>query len=146
MKPMHLPSAVTTLALFAACAFGASACESPPGGPQNVYTVDAQNQIQVSEGNDQLAAKLEMKDVRSKRLPDGRLMFQFELHNKSGSHTRFAWAVDWFDTAGFKVADAARHWEPVNLGGNGFQTIQITGPTPAANMFRLQVTSPDEVK
>jgi hypothetical protein len=33
----------------------------------------------------------------------------------------------------------------VNLGGNGFTVIQKTGPTPAANSFKLQVTSPDEV-
>lgn len=132
-------------ALILAATLVAGGCETPPGGPQNIYDVTEGTQTGELIGNTTLQSSLQIENLRSKRLEDGRLMVQFELHNRTSSHLRFAWAIDWFDAAGFKVGDTTRHWDPVNLGGNGFTVIQKTGPTPAANSFKLQVTTPDEV-
>jgi uncharacterized protein YcfL len=129
-------------------AFALSACagQSSVGGTQNVYS-GAEHQTELGKvfGNSYLSRALTIQNYRSKRLDDGRLEIQFELFNDSDQNLRFAWAIDWFDAQGFKVADATRHWAPVQLGGGGFTTIQQTAPTPAAENFKLQVTSPNEV-
>lgn len=138
----------TSSIIAAALALAAGACigQSSVGGTQNVYS-GAENQAELGQlvGNPHLARSLKIQNYRSKRLEDGRLMIQFELFNDGDQNLRFAWAIDWFDAQGFKVADATRHWAPVQLGGGGFTTIQQTAPTAAAENFKLQVSSPNEV-
>ncbi|MCK6447863.1 MAG: YcfL family protein [Planctomycetes bacterium] len=130
-----------------ALAVSACAGQNSVGGTQNVYSgAEGQGELGAVVGNDYLSHALKIQNYRSKRLEDGRLMIQFELFNDTDQNLRFAWAIDWFDAQGFKVADASRHWAPVQLGGGGFTTIQQTGPTPAAENFKLQVTSPNEVR
>ncbi|MBI5433403.1 MAG: YcfL family protein [Planctomycetes bacterium] len=137
-----IPFATALLAL----AVSACAGQSSVGGTQNVYS-GAENQAELGQvfGNSYLSRALKIQNYRSKRLDDGRLAIQFELFNDSDQNLRFAWALDWFDAQGFKVADTTRHWAPIQLGGGGFTTIQQTGPTPTAENFKLQVTSPNEV-
>ena len=138
---------VRPIALFAlACIVGACAGQTSTGGTQNVYAVsEHQKELPEVSGNAYLARSLKIQNYHSKRLDDGRLAIQFELFNDTGENLRFAWAIDWFDAQGFKVADATRHWAPIQLGGGGFTTVQQTAPTPAAENFKLQVTSPNEV-
>ena len=140
MNAMHYSAAALALAL------SACAGQSSVGGNQNIYSSpDKQSELGQVIGNEYLARSLKLQNYRSKRLDDGRLAIQFELFNDSDQNLRFAWALDWFDAEGFKVADATRHWAPVQLGGGGFTTIQQTAPTPTAENFKLQVTSPNEV-
>jgi uncharacterized protein YcfL len=132
------------LAAFACTALFACASQN---GTQNVITgKEGDHKEDVVVGNSYLAAYLTTTSHKSKRLDDGRLMVQFELHNEQQQHVKFAWAIDWYDAQGFHIADATRHWEPVTLGGGGFIPIQITAPTVSATTYKLQVQSPDEVR
>jgi uncharacterized protein YcfL len=121
------------------------ACTAIPGS-QNSYRGESGSlQMQRIEGNELLARDLSILNPRSK-LEDGRRVIQFELKNNRTSQLRFAWAVDWYDRSGFRVSDTTRHWEPIALGGGGSTTLTIRGPSPEADGWNLQVTSPDEVQ
>ena len=125
----------------------AGACTSTPRGSQNAYEGgEGQAELERIEGNKTLARALDVRDVRTRRNEDGRLVVQFELKNTRSNALRFAWAADWFDQAGFRIDDTTRHWEPVSLGGYGSTYLTLTSPTPAAGSWKLQVTSPDEVR
>ena len=124
----------------------AAGCSSTPHGYQNSYrSSEGEHTMQSVEGNETLKRDLAIRDVRSKREND-RLLVQFELVNTRSEALSFAWAVDWYDQAGFHVQDNTRRWEPIALGGFGTQILTILGPTPAATSWNLQVTSRDEVQ
>ena len=71
---------------------------------------------------------------------------QFDLVNTRSTQTEFAWAIDWFDDSGFQIANTARHFEPMALGGGAVVTLNVVGPTPSASSWRLNVTSRNEVQ
>jgi uncharacterized protein YcfL len=134
-------------ALCALALLGSTACRSTPKGEQNTYTgTEGSMEIGRIEGNQTLASRLRIVDPKSRRLDDGRLQVQFELHNSSSNMTEFAWTVDWFDDSGFLVPVASRYYEPVALGGGAWKTLTITAPTPAAVSWRLGITSRNEVQ
>jgi uncharacterized protein YcfL len=143
MRPQRR-SAPRWLALVAGLCL-LTACESTPRGSQNQYQGREGGQMTAIEGNPSLARSLSIKNPLHKRQSD-RLVVQFELANTRSNPLRFAWAIDWFDAAGFRIADNTRHWEPVRLGGEGMTIVQVVAPTPEAASWKLQVTSPDEVR
>ena len=137
----------TQLLSAALAALALTACTTTPRGSQNAYSGAAgTHSMESIEGNKQLASTLRILDPRSRRNADGRMALQFELKNTTPNALQFAWAVDWFDAGGFRIDDVTRHWEPVNLGGHGSTILKLTSPTPAAESWKLHVTSRDEVK
>ena len=128
----------------------ATACSTPRSAkPVNTYEggaqVAAEGEVEpYITGDRQLARDLLIKDVRSK-VVDGRLSVQFMLHNKRNRDVSFEWNVDWFDASGFEV-DAPDNWRPAVVSGNELTTLGITGPTPAAAMWRLALRRPSSVR
>ena len=114
------------------------ACTSSPGGPQNTYTFREGAPLELIEGNRQLAASLKIKNVQSKHLDDGRLLSQFELVSVDARRLHIDWAVEWFDASGMALPMPGA-WQPLEIGGMGMETIQITAPKPEASSWRLAV-------
>ena len=73
------------------------------------------------------------------------LVVQFELHNKRGSQMNLEWSVEWTDEQGLKI-DTNENWRPLAIGGKGYETIQITAPTPSARGWKLKVQKPNPVR
>ena len=69
---------------------------------------------------------------------EDRLHVQFNLKNKKTSDLAIEWAIEWFDSAGFRI-DVPHNWKATKLVGQGFETIARTAPTPEAAGFRLGV-------
>ena len=114
------------------------ACTSSPGGPQNTYTFREGAPLEEVQGNPQLAAVLKIKNIQGKRLDDGRLMSQFELVSLDSRQQHIDWTVEWFDASGMALPMPGA-WTPLEIGGKGVETIQITAPKPEAASWRLAV-------
>jgi uncharacterized protein YcfL len=136
---MH-PTRIPWLLVLAA----ALACSTPPRGSQNEIRGSEHGQIVTSEKNRALAQRLAIVNPLHRRR-DGYLEVQFELQNKESRAIDFAWAIDWFDQAGFHI-DAGRQWKPVSIGGFGSTTLTAVAPHPDATSWKLQITSRDEVQ
>lgn len=136
--PMRF-AAVLAGALFAC------ACATAPFGPQNTYSGrEGAMEIEREIGNSELAAHLELRDIRAERR-DGRLHVQFELNSELTGAAHIEWMAEWFDERGFLI-DVPRHWEPVTIGPRGHQSCTIVGPTPSASAWKLSVRPRNEVK
>ena len=134
-------------ALLAACAGLFSGCKAfePRGTAQNTYIGKEDGaELESLEGDPRLANDLVLEDMRSERR-DGRLFVQFNLKNTTNSNLAFEWTMEWFDTSGFKIS-TAEHWTPVAIGGQGYETITQTAPTPDANSYRLSFRKPNSVR
>jgi uncharacterized protein YcfL len=121
------------------------ACTTTPRGSANRYEGREGGQMEAVEGNQELARKLALKNVLSKR-EDGRMIVQFDLTNKKSTRLEFAWTIEWLDAAGFVIPGSDRHWEPISMGGYAVETLTAVAPRPEATQWRLQVTSRNEVK
>lgn len=143
MNP-SIHSILRTLSLGTLCLALAS-CTTTPRGSQNSYQAGGPKvDLQRIEGNKTLANRLRIQNPLEKTV-DGRKVAQFELKNTTSSNLNFAWAVDWFDEDGFRIADQ-RVFEPVSLGGYGSTFLTITAPRAGERLsWRLTVTSRDEV-
>jgi uncharacterized protein YcfL len=117
-----------------------ASCRSQ-GTSQDTYVGGEGGEIEKIGGTSGVSDSLVMLGLVSERRDD-RLHVQFELHNKRGSNLAFEWSVEWFDEGGFKVA-FPQHWKAVSLGGKGYETIAVTGPTPAASSWRLALRKPN---
>ena len=120
----------------------ATSCQSR-GTSQDTYLGGEGAETKRIEGTSGISGSLEMVGVHSERR-DGRLFVQFELHNKRGSNLAFEWSAEWFDDGGFKI-DWPDHWTPAMITGKGFEVISLTGPTPNATSWRLNVQKPNSV-
>jgi uncharacterized protein YcfL len=146
MDPKRTFRTVLTLALGAATA-AAVACTSPQRtGSANQVVGTSDGAMEEIVGNARLARQLEIQNPRSRRLDDGRLEVEFDLQNTTSSTLEFAWSVLWYDRDGFRVDDSTYHWRPTTLGGDAVSTLKLVSPTPESDQWRLQVTSPDEVR
>ena len=134
--------AATAAALVLALTAG---CASSFHGSQNTYTGDETGEILATEANRGLARQLQIVNPRHKD-QGGYMLIQFDLENRGSRQLDFAWAVDWFDGAGFHIDANQRVWKPVSIGGYGSTTLQAVAPHPEASSWKLQVTSRDEVK
>jgi hypothetical protein len=139
MTPKY-PTWIPWLAVLGA----ALACSTPPRGHQSSYRGSEHGEIVASEKNRALAQRLAILNPLHKR-QDGYLQVQFELENRESRALDFAWAIDWFDQAGFHI-DAGRQWKPLSLGGYGSTTLTAVAPHPDATSWKLQITSRDEVQ
>ena len=142
---METKRQTTLFACAAALALGA--CTAPQrSGSANQMSGNVDGSIEEIIGNSRLSRNLAIQDPRSRRLEDGRLEVEFDLQNTTSSTVEFAWSVLWYDSDGFRVDDSTYHWQPETLGGNALRTLKLVSPTPNTDQWRLQVTSPDEVR
>jgi uncharacterized protein YcfL len=123
-----------------------SACTSTgKGGPQRTLQgSEGLPGMTELDGGQTLRNDLDILHVVSTRKGDY-LVVQFELHNKRGGQINLEWNVDWFDETGLLVG-TNENWRPLAIGGRGFEMIQITAPTPAADSWRLKVQKPNPVR
>lgn len=115
------------------------------GTAQNTYSGGEGLETEEHVGSPSLKRKLEMVDIRSERREDGRLRVQFELHNNGGTNLSFEWAAVWMNDRGFRI-DVPEHWTPVSIPGHGYEIVNLTGPTPDASQWRLQVQLPNSAE
>jgi len=132
------------LALLAGLALTAG-CASHHRGHQSTWEGGQDGKIVVSETNKALAQRLKIVNPISKD-QNGYMLIQFELQNRESRQVDFAWAVDWFDQAGFHIDSNQRHWQPTSIGGFGSTTLTAVAPHPDATSWKLQITSRDEVE
>jgi uncharacterized protein YcfL len=97
------------------------------------------------EGNPELARALKMTNVVVTTRNDLKLV-SLQLVNQRSHELRFQWTVDWYDRDHVYVGGAPRHWEPMTLVANGSMPISFVAPSPAAESFVLQFSTPDEVR
>ena len=142
MRPTQ--SKALTLALSAAALLAWSAGCASRGGPTNTYTGGPGEPTEEQIASEALQRDLEIL-VRSSARRDGFLICQFDLHNKRASDIQLEWSVDWFDADGLEIQVQER-WRPQVISGGGFETVQITGPTMAAERWRLAVRRPNPVR
>ncbi len=150
MQSKRIPGIVRTTSqalVLASVATALTACTSAErSGSANQITGSGSGQIEEVTGNSRLSRQLAIENPRSRRLDDGRLEVEFDLQNTTSSTLEFAWSVFWYDRDGFRVKDATYHWQPETLGGDALRTLTLVAPTPEADQWRLQVTSPDEIR
>ncbi|MCZ6598814.1 MAG: YcfL family protein [Planctomycetota bacterium] len=121
-----------------------TACTSSRAGPGNMLEGGEGVGIEEHYGSSQLKRELEILNPRTERR-DGRLVCQFDLHNKKTSQLAFEWTVEWFDASDFKI-DWNENWRPMTIGGMGYETLTIHAPTVEARRWRLQVRKPSPVR
>ena len=137
---------ITAWGIALAVCLASFACRvsAPRGTAQNTYAGDESGEVTETIGDPTLARELVMESIRTERR-DERLFVQFNLRNTKNNNLSFEWAILWFDTRGFAL-DTPRHWTPAALGGQGFETISRTAPTPEADGFRLGFRKPNVVR
>lgn len=138
-RPMRIAASLVVLsALLAACASG-------KGGPQTTLQggESTPGMVELDSGM-ALSNDLEVQHLNQGRR-GGFLVAQFDLHNKRGSTLAIEWSVEWFDEHGLKI-DTNESWRPLVIGGRGFETLQITAPTAAAEEWRLKFQKPNPVR
>jgi len=129
----------TSWVLLAACG-----TNPPRGTATNAYTTDASGKEEQFIGDRDLAAKFVLLDIKREQR-DGRLRVQFDLKNTTRADLAVEWAVQWKDASGFDI-DSNPHWRPVMVTGTGFQSIQLTAPTPEATAFQLYFRKPTPIR
>jgi uncharacterized protein YcfL len=67
---------------------------------------------------------------------------EFVLRNKSAAKLEFAFALEWFDAAGARIAGSARAWTPMSLDAGASCAVQVAWPTPDASSWRLRAVRP----
>lgn len=123
----------------------ASACTMPPRGTStNTYTTDATGKEERFIGDRDLAAKFVLLGIKREQR-DGRLRVQFDLKNTTPGDLAIEWAVQWKDANGFDI-DSNPHWRPAMVSGQGFESIQLTAPTPEAAVFQLHFRKPTPIR
>lgn len=141
MKHSKLARSFTVLLAVAALA----ACTMPPRGTAtNTYRSDASGEREEFIGDRDLAAKFVLLGIQREHR-DGRLRVQFDLKNTTPSDLAIEWAVQWKDANGFDV-DSNPHWRPTMVAGQGFESIQLTAPTPEAAVFQLHFRKPTPIR
>jgi uncharacterized protein YcfL len=128
-------------------AFGAlvAGCASGRGGPQTTMQggESTPGMVELDSGVT-LGHELKMLNLNQTRR-SGFLVAQFDLHNQRGSSLALEWSVDWFDQHGMKIV-TNENWRPLVIGGRGYETLQITAPTPEAEEWRLKFQKPNPVR
>jgi uncharacterized protein YcfL len=130
MKTVSLPT-VLLLAALVACR-SATKHDAVPEPPDPMLALP---------GDPDVESSLEALEVRSTGTAEARTL-EFALRNKSSSTVHFAWAVEWFDRAGARIAGSARVWTPATLDAGATRTIQIPLPSPDAVSWRLRAVRP----
>ena len=138
-EPWRIALAGALCASMAACA-----ASKPKGQAQNTYVGGEGLEMQERIGNRGLERDLKILRPISERR-DGRLHVQFELHNGKTRDLALEYAVTWRDSAGFAI-DTPWRWTPMSIVGQGYRTINITGPTPEASQWELHVQKPSSVR
>lgn len=136
---------VRCLTLILAGVLAQAGCRGPSRGtPQNTYVGGEGRETEIDAMNRELQRALQIVNVRSRRVGE-RLQVQFDLENQRSTNLAFEWAVDWQDDSGFKI-DFPQRWQPQVIGGGGRETFSITGPTPAASVWRLKIRTPNTIR
>ncbi len=140
---------VLTMLTRAACAaliLGLGACRGAPSGDTNVYESGGVFEDSMIEGNASLAKDLTILEPLSRSGPGDLMEVQFDLRNERSSSLAFQWRIDWFDAGGFRIDAGGAGWEPLRLGGGAQTTLHAIAPRADAQRWRLQVSSPNEVR
>ena len=68
------------------------------------------------------------------------------VKNRSQRELDFSYAVEWMDRKGDIVGGFSREWIPLLLAAGASKTIEITGPSTAADSWRLHAESRPETQ
>lgn len=134
-------TSAAALALLAAMLTG---CASGRGGPQTTIAGGEGFPMTELDAGHSLGRDLEIRNLVQTRKSDF-LVAQFELHNLRGSRIELEWSADWFDASGLRI-DTNASWRPLVIGGRGYESLQITAPTPDARSWKLKVQKPNPVR
>ena len=135
---------LTTLAL--AGALSAAACRMAPRGSYNSVESGRPGQDPVQTiGNRDIANSLELRNIVEARQNDLKIV-QVELVNRLGRAIQFQWSPVWYDRSGIVIDYGPAHFEPVRLSGRQTKVIKFIAPSPAADTWKLQYGSRDEVQ
>lgn len=137
---LRLPAAAAAF-LLALCS-----CNSTPKGETNLYESDGLETEKVIEGNRDLAKHLSIIDPRARYGPGDIMEVQFDLKNNRTKSLAFQWRIDWIDHSGFVIDTNVTGWKPVKLGSGVTTTIRGVAPSAEAQSWRLQVSTPNEVR
>jgi uncharacterized protein YcfL len=114
------------------------ACRSSSAEPSSHPTPDPMHPL---AGDPGVETELETVDVRMSDSGEGRVL-DFGLRNKSKSKLSFAWTLEWYDSAGVRIAGSARAWTSMTLDAGATRPIQVSVPTPNATSWRLRAVRP----
>ena len=128
---------LATLALVSGCRTVGSA-----GASANTFMGHGE-EVEEVVGDPSLARELQMERILTERRDD-RLHVQFDLRNTRRSNLPIEWTMVWLDARGFQI-ETPRAWTPLVLGGNSFESIARTAPTPEARAFRMAFRRPSTV-
>jgi uncharacterized protein YcfL len=92
-------------------------------------------------GDPRIESDLETLDVRMSD-SGGERILEFGLRNKSSSKLPFAWTLEWYDSAGARIAGSARAWTSMTLEAGATRAIQVHVPSPDASSWRLRAIRP----
>lgn len=141
---MKLPNLAPSLLFTASALLSACATHPPLGTATNTYTTDASGKQEQFIGDRDLAAKFVLLGIQREQ-KDGRLRVQFDLKNTTPGDLAIEWAVQWKDASGFDI-DSNPYWRPTMVPGQGFESIQLTAPTPEAAVFQLHFRKPTPIR
>ena len=131
------------VAALAACVL-LCGCATGRGGPETtIVGGDGVPETELDSGQT-LARELEIRKVASADRGGFRVV-EFELHNERGSQVALEWSVEWKDASGLTV-QTRESWHPLVIGGRGYESLQITAPTPEARTWTLKVRKPNPVR
>lgn len=129
---------VLALVLLTACVSG------PLGTGTNTYSADQAGKRDEFIGDRDLAQKFVLVDIKSETR-DGRLRVQFDLKNTTPGDLPVEWAMEWRDRNGFLI-DTNPHWQSIRVTGQGFHSIQATGPTTDAAVWKILLRKPTPIR
>jgi uncharacterized protein YcfL len=87
-------------------------------------------------GDPDVESRLESLELRTARDGTSRSL-EFVLRNKSTENLSFAWALEWYDRGGKRVAANETVWTPTTLGAGA--SVPVKAPMPAdAQSSRLR--------
>jgi len=135
---MQRPKTIAALALTSLTVGALTAgCASAKKGPQTTLqgTESLPGYTELNSGQT-VSRDLEML-IQTTARKNGFLVVQLELHNKRGGAREFEWTCEWYDQQGLKI-DSNQNWRPLVIGGEGYETIQITAPTQSAESWKLR--------
>lgn len=121
-----------------ALGLAASACQS--GYKEGETPINEGRTTQVTSGNEYLAERIHIRDLRQRRGDDGRLTIEFELINTWVNRLEFQWMLHWYDAIGMQLDDGPN--ETLTLQPREAKTMRFTAMTPEADRFKLELQKP----
>ena len=96
-------------------------------------------------GDPEIERDLETINVRTTD-GDRERVLEFDLRNRTSRKLAFAFAVEWYDRAGRRIAAADRAWIPMTLDPEASRPVKVVMPSPEAGSWRLRAVQPEKAR